>query len=147
MTDTGCVNNDTHQKHTPNKRCGGDWELLATSYLLLELSCHEMNGSAGSSYAGDALSGTGGWGAIHVVGTARFSRCIIYQCTKGVHGGPPGAVLDPDTLKHFGPGNIHPHAPRAATSRSTNAKSNLANHLIIISHKPCYGQSGRDTVA
>ena len=49
-------------------------------------------------------------------------------------------------------GNIHTRVPRAATSRSTHAKGNLADHLImisthIISHKPCYEQSGMDAVA
>ena len=38
------------------------------------------------------------------------------------HGGRPGAVLDPTPLKHFGT-------------------------FYVISHKPCYEQSGRDVVA
>ena len=87
--------------------------------------------------------------------------------------------LTPTALKHFGPlkgwvgwggggglgpkinpvfeppwcrSNIHSHTPRAATSRYTHAKSNLADHLKMIfidvlSHKPCSKQSGRDAVA
>ena len=84
-------------------------------------------------------------------------------------GGAQVQSLTPTPSQHFGPlkggggdtpffeppwclGNIHTHADRAATSRSTHAKSNLANHLIMIStnvvcHKPCYEQTGRDTVA
>ena len=61
--------------------------------------------------------------------------------------------LQPKNTQFFEPpwcqGNIPTHAPCAATSRSTNAKSNLADHLImistcVISHKPSgSGDSGR----
>ena len=88
-------------------------------------------------------------------------------------GGAQVQSLTPTPLKHFGPlkgvvgagtkkdpffeppwylGSIRTHAFRAATSQSTHAKSNLADHLImiytnVISDKPCYEQSGRDAVA
>ena len=50
------------------------------------------------------------------------------------------------------PGNFDSHALRAATSWSIHTQGNLADHLImisthVVSHKPCYEQSGRDAVA
>ena len=65
------------------------------------------------------------------------------------HGGIQ-AVFTPTHPPHLRTPNTH--APRAATSGSTHAKSNLADHLIMIStqvicHKPCHEQSGRDAVA
>ena len=96
-------------------------------------------------------------------------------CRHG--GGAQVQSLTPTPPKHFGPlkggggmggagtkkntplfealwclGNIHTHAPRAATSQATHDKNNLADHqrmisTNVISHKPCIEQSGRDAVA
>ena len=85
----------------------------------------------------------------------------VYSLTPTLrkHFGPlkgGGGGLGPKLTSFFEalwcPSNIHTHAPRAATFSSTHAKSNLADHLMmisthVISHKLCYEQSCTDAVA
>ena len=52
---------------------------------------------------------------------------------KGGGGGALGPKITPFFEPRWCPNNIHTHALRAATFRSTHTKSNLGDHLIMIS--------------